>query len=240
MLLLGVSFAGGVISAATGVGGGLLMLAVLASTVPPTAVIPIHGVVQIGANLGRVMVLFRNIAWSVVPGFLGGAVIGASIGGVTVVNIPPPLIKIALGLFILWAVLGRPPAFLSRHGWVSGLISTFLTMFFGASAPFVLVYLRTLGLGRMEQVGTHATLMTLQHLLKTMVFGFLGFAFGPWLGLVAGLFVTGLLGTLIGRMLLGRMSDKRFGKIVSVVLLLLAARLIWMGLTEAGVIPPIG
>ncbi len=52
-LLLGVSFAGGVISAAAGIGGGLLMLAVLASVVPPAAVIPIHGVVQIGANLAN-------------------------------------------------------------------------------------------------------------------------------------------------------------------------------------------
>ena len=174
IVLLAVSFLGGILSAVAGVGGGIAMLAALASVVPPAALIPLHGIVQIGSNIGRVIVLFRHIAWRILPAFLAGAVIGAGLGGATAVNLPPEVVRLAVGVFILWSLVARPPALLKRQGWLNGAISSYLTMFVGASAPFVLVYVKAQELGRMGQVGTHATLMTSQHVLKTMIFGFLG------------------------------------------------------------------
>ena len=226
--LFGVSFFGGLLSVVAGVGGGILMLAALASVVPPAALIPLHGIVQIGSNIGRILVLLRHVVWRILPAFFAGAVIGAVLGGATAVNLPPDVVRLAVGLFILWSLVARPPAFLKRHGWLNGVISSYLTMFVGASAPFVLVYVKAQELGRMGQVSTHAMLMTSQHILKTIIFGFLGFAYGPWIGFVVGLVACGFVGTLIGRFVLGRTSDTRFKVIVNAVLAVVALRLIWV------------
>lgn len=226
--LFGVSFLAGILSAVAGVGGGIAMLAALASVVPPAALIPLHGIVQIGSNIGRVIVLARHVAWRILPAFLVGSVVGAGLGGATAVNLPPEVVRIAVGVFILWSLAAKPPGLLRRHGWLNGAISSYLTMFVGASAPFVLVYVKAQELGRMGQVGTHAVLMTSQHILKTLIFGFLGFAYGPWIGFVIGLIATGFLGTLIGRSFLGRTSDTRFALVVNVVLAAVALRLIWV------------
>ena len=53
VVLLGASFLGSFITVAFGIGGGGFFLAVLAALVPPAALIPVHGVVQFGSNLGR-------------------------------------------------------------------------------------------------------------------------------------------------------------------------------------------
>ena len=65
---------------------------------------------------------------------------------------------------------------------ITGVFSSFLTMFFGGTGPFVATFVKAQGLDRMGHVATHAALMTIQHALKIVVFGFLGFAFAQWIG----------------------------------------------------------
>jgi len=72
--------------------------------------------------------------------------------------------------------------------------------------------------------------MSVQHLLKSVTFAFLGFAFAPWAPFIAGMILAGLLGTMAGNLVLTRMSDARFHRALDIVLLLIAARLIWSGL----------
>ena len=40
-----------------GLGGGVLMIGVMAMVFPPIALIPVHGVVQAGTNLTRVIIM---------------------------------------------------------------------------------------------------------------------------------------------------------------------------------------
>ena len=99
-------------------------------------------------------------------------------------------------------------------------------MFFGATGPFVGAILRPLTATRHAFVGTFAACMSLQHLIKVIVFGFLGFAFGPWIPLMGAMIVTGFLGTLAGSVLLGRMPETVFRTGFSTVMTLLALNLI--------------
>ncbi len=230
IILLAVSFAASLITVAFGIGGGGILLAVLASLVPPAALIPVHGVIQVGSNAGRMALLIREVHWPAVPAFLAGSVLGAAVGGMLVVDLPPALVQIGVGLFILWTLIGRAPAIMRRWGALTGAISSFLTMFFGATGLFVAAFTKSFQLPRTAHVATHATLMTTQHVLKTVVFGLLGFAFGPWSGFVAAMIVTGLVGTLAGRVVLGRISDVRFHRALTLILIVLALRLVWAGL----------
>ena len=54
-----VSFLGSLIAGALGLGGGVLVLATMANLLPPMALVPIHGVVQLGSNLSRAVLSWR-------------------------------------------------------------------------------------------------------------------------------------------------------------------------------------
>ena len=229
--LMGTSFVASLITAALGIGGGALLLAVMASLVPAAALIPVHGAVQLASNAGRMGLLLGHVHWPALKGFTLGSLLGAVLGGLVVVELPAWIIQLAVGLFVIWSVIARPPAWLPRFPVLTGGISSFLTMFFGATGLFVAGYTKAQNLPRHGHVATHAALMTVQHSLKVVVFGVLGFAFGSWLWVVIALSLAGLLGTLIGRIALGRMSDGGFRRALDVLLVLIALRLIWSALT---------
>ncbi|SDE87868.1 Uncharacterized membrane protein YfcA [Paracoccus isoporae] len=231
-LLLAVSFAASFITVAFGIGGGGILLAAMATLVPPAALIPTHGVIQIGSNLGRVMLTFRHIFWPALPGFAAGSVIGAAIGGSVAVNLPPEWVQLGVGGFILWSVLGRAPRAVRDWPLTVGVISSVLTMFFGASGLFVAVFTKAQTLPRHAHVATHAALMTLQHAIKTVTFGMLGFAFAGWLPFLAAMIVAGFAGTLAGKTLLNRIDDRRFKLALDVILILLSLRLTYAGMRD--------
>ena len=232
IFLFAASFVGSFITVAMGIGGGAMVLAVMASLVPPAALIPVHGVIQFGSNVNRAFVMGKHTFWPPVLAFGVGSVVGVAIGGAIAIDLPPAYVQIGVGFFVVWSVMRKPPAWLTQWPALTGLISSILTMFFGATGVFVSGYVKSLELGREAHVATQAVLMTVQHLLKVIVFGILGFAFGPWLGFMAVMIATGLLGTLAGRQVLKRMNDAVFGKVLNGILLVLAARLIWQGFTS--------
>ena len=232
LLLLLASFAGSFITVAFGIGGGAALLAVMAVLAPPAALIPVHGMVQIGSNLGRMLITLGHVFWPAIPAFALGSAAGALAGGMLVVNLPPAVVQIGVGGFIIWSVLGRAPGGLRDWPFAVGAVSSFLTMFFGATGVFVATFTKSLLLPRHAHVATHATLMTVQHGVKTAAFGALGFAFGPWLPFVAAMIALGFAGTVAGRLVLNRMDDRRFKRALDLVLLVLSVRLVWGGLRD--------
>jgi uncharacterized membrane protein YfcA len=230
--LLAVSFASSFITIAFGIGGGAVMLAVLATLLPAPAIVPVHGLVQLGSNAGRAAIMTRYMRFDLLGPFAIGALIGILLGGSLVVQLEAGWIQIGVGLFILWSVVAKPPGFLRKSGMITGLFSSFLTMFFGGTGPFVATYIKAQNLERHAHVATHAMLMTLQHLLKTVAFGILGFAFSIWAGLILLLIAAGVLGTLAGRVMLAKIDDRRFRIVLNVILSVLAARLIYAGASD--------
>lgn len=227
--LIAFSFVSSLITVAFGIGGGAVMLAVLATLLPAAAIIPVHGLVQLGSNVGRAAMMISYIRFDLIGGFAVGALLGVALGSSVVVQLHPGWIQVCVGLFILWSVVATPPAFLRRSGPITGAVSSFLTMFFGGTGPFVATYVKAQNLERHAHVATHASFMTLQHLLKSIAFGFLGFAFSAWAGLIGLLIAFGFLGTLVGRLVLARVDEKRFRFILNAILTILAVRLIYSG-----------
>ncbi|MBW4708209.1 sulfite exporter TauE/SafE family protein [Roseobacter sp. YSTF-M11] len=232
IVLIGTSFLGSLITAGFGIGGGAVMLAVLATFVPPAAIVPVHGLVQLGSNAGRFFLFRKNVYTSMMTPFVLGSLAGIAVGGLSVVQLDAGALQIAVGLFILWTILFRPPALMRKSAAVTGALSSFLTMFFGGTGPFVAAYIKTLELDRITHVATHAACMTLQHLLKTIVFGLLGFAFSQWAGLIVLLIVSGFLGSVAGRHLLFRINERFFIRLLNTILTILALRLIYAGATD--------
>lgn len=215
-----------------GIGGGVAMLALMGYIVPVAAIIPLHGVVQLGSNLGRTAILRNHVAWSCLAGFLVGAVPGAWIGGLAVGTLSDPVLTMSLGVFILlitWLRLPRLAAISPSGFALTGAITTFLTMIFGATGPLNAVVLSKAFAERLRFQATTAAVMSLQHLVKTVAFALAGFAFAPWLPLVAAMILTGLAGTWVGANILRNTPESRFRLIFRICLTLLAADLIRRG-----------
>jgi len=229
-LLLG-SFLGSFVTVALGIGGGVLLLAMMASLMPPVALIPVHGVIQIGSNILRAAIMRHHVYWPPFAAFALGTAVGVAFGGTVVVSLPPAIIQISVGAFVIWSVMYRPPRWLSVYPFVTGGISSFLTMFFGATGVFVANFTKSLELSRQPHVATHAVMMTLQHALKVAAFWMLGFAFAPWVGFAVVMIVVGFLGTLVGRQFLNRITDRGFKRALNIVLIAISLRLIWQGTT---------
>jgi uncharacterized membrane protein YfcA len=223
------------LTGAFGLGGGVALLGLMAMGLPVPALIPVHGVAQLGSNLGRAIVQRRHIDWRTVAGFAVGSAIGAALGGLFVVSLPEPVLKLALACFILWATFGRKPALGAKGSdalmVAGGAGASFASMFFGATGPLAMAVLATRGLVKHALVATHAAAMVLQHGFKIGAFAALGFAFGPWLPLLAAIVAAGLVGTIAGARLLDRMSDRWFTVGFRVVMTVLAVDLAVDGLS---------
>jgi uncharacterized membrane protein YfcA len=229
LALVAVSLATSLISAALGLGGGVVLLALMAVLLPPAALIPVHGAIQLGSNAGRALINLPHVARGAIIPFTLGSLLGATLGGLIVIRFPPQAVELAVGLFILWSVFGRVPAF-GRHAvFTGGIVSSFLTMFFGATGPFVVTIAKSLGLEPLGVVATHAAFMSMQHAIKIAVFGLLGFAFSSYLPLILGMIVSGLIGTAIGKQVLTRYGHYYFRTGLNIVLCLAALRPIWSG-----------
>ena len=72
--------------------------------------------------------------------------------------------------------------------------------------------------------------MTMQHLLKILMFGFLGFAFAPWVPLILGMVAFGYLGTVLGNRILDRLPEAFFRIALRAMITVLALALIVQGL----------
>lgn len=233
-ILCGVSWLASFFTASLGLGGGTLVLAVMALILPPTVLIPVHAVVQIGSNGGRVALMVRDVVKPVVLPFLVGTLIGAAIGAQVVVALPTAILQGVLASFILYATWA--PKFQANKASLKsflgvGVIATFATMFVGATGPLVAPFVASYCEKRQNIVATHALLMTIQHGVKMVAFGLLGFSFGPYIPLLIGLISFGFVGTLMGKTLLNKLPEHVFKVGLKAILTLLAVRLMYSALT---------
>ncbi len=219
------------ITAALGIGGGVLLLAIMALVMPPAAIIPVHGVVQLGSNANRALMTMRHINLSVIAWFAPGVIVGAAFGSLLLVELPLALVQLCIAAFILLLCWGPaiPTVATGPIGTLlASTLTTFASLFVGATGPLVAAFIKQQQKGkRLGTVATFAAAMSLQHAPKALVYGAAGFVFRDWLGLMMLMIMSGAVGTWAGLRLLRRVSDQRFALIFNILLTLLALRLAW-------------
>ncbi|UUP17754.1 sulfite exporter TauE/SafE family protein [Nitratireductor thuwali] len=234
LLLIVASFFTSALTAAFGVGGGVAMLALLGLFVPVSALIPVHGAVQLGSNTGRAWHQRDHIRYSIAAPFILGSLAGAAAGAYVVVQLPDAVLKLVLGVFVIAVTWTRIPgaARLSRAGMALGsAVLALATMFVGATGPLLSAFFaQIIPDDRKALVATHAAGMTLQHALKIVAFALAGFAFARWLPLIAVMVASGYLGTIYGSRLLEKLPEESFRRWFRAGLTLLALDLIRRGL----------
>lgn len=228
--LLVICFGVSAFNTAIGPIGGL-NFAAMATLLPAAAVVPVHAVVEGANDCMRLYVLRGSADLRFAAAFAAGSLLGFAVGWplLAAFALPERALLLLLGVFILassWAPFHRLRE--RGHGLPvgSGAVTSFLTLFVGATGPLVAALL-----GRRERdhralLGTHAACMTFQHAGKLPLYSLLGFSFAAFGPLLAALLVANALGVLLGKRVLDRSDGARLRRIMKAVVTLLGLRLV--------------
>ena len=222
-----------VLSAVAGLGGGVILLTVIAQFVAPTTAIPIQGAIQLVSNSSRAWFLRRDVAWGPV-GWSSLLVLPASFLGVALAtSLPEDTVRVVLAVFVL--VLAWRPSVLKWRGadqlprtamvGVGGL-SGFLNTTVGASGPVTSPFYRAATATHVAFVATAAVTQVIAHSAKLIAFAADGWSITEHLGVITVGAAGVVVGSRIGTSLVGRFSEAHLAIVFRVVLTALALRLI--------------
>lgn len=232
-MLVPIVFFTSCLAAVIGMGGGILLIAVMPGLVPPAAIIPLHAATQLASNVSRAAFGWRDIDRGIIPAFTLGALVGAWLGGEMYLSLDLRWLPALIGILILlftWVPLPRVPGGGQLSLAVLGFYQTGLGMLAGATGPVGAAVLMRRNTGRDWLVVNTAVYMTLNHGLRLLAFLVIGFSFAPWWELVSGMVVAGICGSWVGTRLRGFVPQLNFQKWFRWLVSLLAARMIALSL----------
>src|SRR5438045_6049872 len=79
--LMSASLVTSFIGVFTGAAGGIVLLGLMATAMPPLALIPVHTVVMLGSGATRTMIMWGHVMRPAVLPFVIGSLMGAAAGG---------------------------------------------------------------------------------------------------------------------------------------------------------------
>ncbi len=235
LLLSGAALLTSILSGIVGMAGGITLLAVMLLFLEPLAAIPLHGVIQLVSNGSRTWFQRRHVEGWILLRYAALLVPGGLIGLWLGQRMPPDATRVAIGVFVLLAtwfpallLLGTHPEQTDpkrRFFWLGG-VAGFLNVTIGAVGPLIAPFFLNLGLTRQSLVGTKAAAQSLGHLVKIVLFGAVGFAFGEYALMLAAAAACVVVGTWIGTRLLDEIDERRFTILYKTVLTVIALRLV--------------
>lgn len=210
--------------------GGVLFLGILASFVETTYVVPIYAAVMIVSTGSRSILFHKHINWKIASRYIVGLLPGAFLGIYVFQLLPKDIIKLSMGIFIMFAIflpVTKKEDRLDIRIFVPvGLVAGFLGMFFGASGPFTSSFYIRQGIIKEALIATKATCALLEHILKIFLFGLIGINVLSYGSTVLFLGLAVIPGIYIGKRLLNKFSDRAFLIVFKVLLFCLALRII--------------
>lgn len=213
--LLIAAFATSVLSGILGMAGGMILMAILASTLPVAAAMILHGAVQLTANGSRAWFLRSHVEWQVLPWYAAGA--GVVLAAFLLLVLVPDagLVLLLIGLLSL---LGRFSGKIARlditrppTAVACGAIVTAAQLLAGASGPILDVFYLHSPLSRHAVVANKAVTQAFGHLLKIGYYGSVaGLADDLPIWFIAAAMAMAVAGTRVGTRLLDRVDDAGF------------------------------
>ncbi len=233
ILLILIAAGTSMLTAITGIGGGMMLIASMPGFLPATAIVPVHAAVQLFSNSSRAFFGWRFIRWEFALAFIGGAIVGGVLAAGITLEINLEYTPLLIAAYILLTVWGPGMEFkrpLKGELFVIGMLQTGLSMIVGATGPMGQATLLRRGLKRDALVVTTALMTTFTHLIKIMLFALLGFSFIDHWKIIVGMSVAVILGAFLGTHLRYRIPEKRFRQGLKWLLTLLALRMVYITL----------
>jgi len=234
-ILAGVTLLAFTIASVAGFGGGLILMPVLVWMLGPREAIPIITLVQVVGAVSRVGLNWKEISWPVLKWSALGSIPISALASYLFVVTPAPIFTRLLGLLLLVLVAqrhtqwGRGRSIKLRSfvlvGGANGLASGYLGTPGPLAAPFHLAY----GLTGAAFVGTTAAGVLLTQLPKIPVFASNALLGTQVLYIAAAMGVMAFAGSVVGKRISGKVSDRWFLIGVETLLVLSGIALIVQG-----------
>jgi uncharacterized protein len=224
-----ITFFTSVVAAVVGIGGGMMLIAILPSFLPTNALIPVHGLTQVSSNLSRAYFGRKDIEYSVVPKFLLGSFIGIAFFAGILSLISLEYVPLFIGVYILlslWSEKFNEKIKRYENYYIAGFFQTGLSMVVGATGPLTMTLLLKDFKDKDIVVATGALLMSLTHFLKVLVFIYFGFVFFDYITIIFAMIFGAVLGSFVGTKARNLIDGKKFTIILKVLLSVLAIKLI--------------
>ncbi len=222
LLILAVTaFVASTIAAVTGTGGGVLLLPVMVLLFGVRDAVPMYAVAQLIGNLSRVVLNRRAIRFEVTAWFVLGAVPAAVLGAWLFARAPESLLMRLLGGFLLLSVVGHRrlrercrSGFRARWFLPIGAVFALISALVGSAGPFLAPWFLAFGLVKGAYIGTEALGTAVMHVTKLMTYGQTGVLSAMSVGVGLALGPIMILGSILGKRLVDRMSPEVFVRAV--------------------------
>ena len=230
------------ISAVLGMGGGIILLGIMAIIIPEGyMVIALHGMIQLFSNTTRTYLFRKHIKQNIIKEFTVGSLIGACISAVIIflliqfyeVNsaneIKVDFLKPIIGVFIIWYLFlkgpkkGKKSKSFIKVGSISGLASIFI----GATGPLIAPFFLSGKFTKENIIVNKAACQVITHLTKIPLFiYFFNVSYIKEYSLLLPLIAAVYIGTNLGKKLLSFIPEKTFKILFKVALTAIAIKLI--------------
>ena len=242
LILILSAFLTSSISAVIGMGGGIILLGIMAIIIPEGyKVIAIHGMVQLFSNTTRTYVFKKHIKKILISQFLIGALIGVIISAgiilifITYYNvnsaneIKVEFLKPFIGIFIIWNLFlknSKKEKHINTFVPV-GLIAGISSIFIGAVGPLIAPFFLSKKLTKKNIIANKAASQMITHITKIPLFiYFFNMNYNAELKILLPLILAVYIGTNFGKKILNFIPEALFKKIFKITLLIIAVRLI--------------
>ena len=243
IILIISAFVTSSISAILGMGGGIILLGIMAILIPEGyMVIALHGIIQLISNTTRTYVFRKNLKKYLIKEFSIGVFFGVSLSIVIIMiliqlfqvssanEIKVEILKPLIGLFIICYLFlkeskkeKKVSSFIPLGG-ISGLSSIFI----GATGPLIAPFFLNKNLLKEDIIANKAACQMITHATKIPLFiYFFNVNYLDEYTTLIPLIIAVFLGTIFGKRLLQFIPETLFKKIFKIVLFIIAIRLIF-------------
>jgi len=233
ILLVLIALITATLTAITGVGGGMLLIAFMPGLLPAAAIVPVHAAVQLFSNSSRAFFGWQFLRWEFVLAFIAGSLFGGAAAGVLTREINLEYTPLLIAAYILYSLWSPKPRlnFRPRLEFIAiGALQTGLSTIVGATGPLGQAALVRRDLQRDSLVVTAALMMTFTHLIKLVIFALLGFSFLAYWKIIAAMSLAVIVGAWIGTGIRYRIPEAWFRTALRYLLTLLALRMVYITL----------
>lgn len=229
-VLLLAGLIAGLLSGAVGFGGGMVLLPVVTSIYGIEVAVPVCTIAQLGSNLSKVIMGWRDIQWKQVGFFLLTAApltaLGAIGFGVADKQLMSRILCVFLIVFAVMKIMGKMnlphrPATMLVGGGITGFVNGML----GLSGPLSSAVFLTLDLTPVAYIATEATSATIMHIIKILVYNKLNLVNTEILLNGALIAVTMIVGNMVAMRTIRRFHTKTYQRIVAICMIALSVYL---------------
>ncbi|OOR88532.1 hypothetical protein B0181_08015 [Moraxella caviae] len=236
-MLTVLNFLTSLLTAVSGLGGGMILIGLMPLFLPAMAIIPVHGATQLASNASRAWLGRKQIDWRNFYPFLVGSLVGVAVFGVAVRFVKLEMIPLFIGVYILliqWSKTVNRVLKSMQNFYLIGFLQTGLGIFVGSPGPLNMPLLMQTHDDNDTVIATSAAQMSVLHAAKVAVYVAMGFVFWEYWQVVLAMVIAAVAGSWAGVRIRGYISAGVLKRILPWLLSAIAIKVIVSNLLKLG------